>query len=60
MGFLRYYLELRKRLLQLWVGFIKDVMRSAHPDKPDKELGIDQPFFQERILDVYLDKFKKK
>ena len=60
MGFLRYYLELRKKFLQLWIDFVKDAMRSSHPDKTDKELGIDQPFFQERILDVCLDKFKKK
>lgn len=39
--------------------FVRDTMRSAHPDKIDKELGIDQPFLEEQILDLYTSKLKK-
>lgn len=39
--------------------FVRDIMRSAHPDKTDKELGIDQPFLEEQILDLYSRKLKK-
>lgn len=39
--------------------FVRDTMRSAHPGKTDKELGIDQPFLEEQILDLYTSKLKK-
>ena len=39
--------------------FVRDTMRSVYPDKTDKELGIDQPFLEEQILDLYSRKLKK-
>ena len=59
MGLLSYYLEFRKRFVKMQTDFVRDIMRSAHPDKTDKELGIDQPFLEEQILDLYSRKLKK-
>lgn len=59
MGLLSYYLEFRKRFVKLQTDFVRDTMRSAHPDKTDKELGIDRPFLEEQILDFYSSKLKK-
>ena len=59
MGLLSYYLEFRKRFVKMQTDFVRDTMRSAHPDKTDKELGIDQPFLEEQILYLYSRKLKK-
>ena len=38
-----------KSLENIRCDIIRDNMRMVHPDKSDKELGIDRPFFHENM-----------
>lgn len=42
-----------KSLENIRCDIIRDNMRMVHPDKSDKELGIDKPFFHENVYTVY-------
>ena len=44
-----------KSLTHIQYDIMRDNMRKINPDKSDKELGIDKPFFQEMCLIVFVD-----
>ena len=44
-----------KSLAHIQYDIMRDNIRKRNPDKSDKELGIDKPFFQEMCHIVFVD-----
>lgn len=44
-----------KSLAHIQYDIIRDNIRRRNPDKSDKELGIDKPFFQEMCLIIFVN-----
>lgn len=56
----KLFLECSKKITTMQADYNRKMIRSAHPDKTDKELGLDQPFFQEKMMNFWEEKILGK
>ena len=56
----KLFLECSKKFTAMHADYNREVIRSTHPDKTDKELGLYQPFFQEKMMNFWEEKILGK